>query len=57
MNKQIVNQEVLQRYRDAWACYDPSATGYIESKNFPGLMLKFGPPLGWDKSFEGKPKK
>ena len=47
----------MVRYKDAWAEFDPDATGYIEAKNFADLMLKFGPPLGWDSSYQNKPTK
>ena len=47
----------MNRYKDAWACYDPDATGYIEAKQFGELMLTFGPPLGWDETFREKPTK
>ena len=53
----MVNSEIMARYRDAWAEFDPNATGYIESVKFADLMLAFGPPLGWDDSFREKPKK
>ena len=44
----------MAKYRDAWAQFDPEATGYIEATKFADLMLKFGPPLGWDESFRDK---
>ena len=47
----------MSRYRYAWAHFDPDATGYTEVANFADLMLKFGPPLGWDKSYKDKPGK
>ena len=57
MEKQVVNSEIMHRYRDAWAQFDPDATGYMAANQFPDLMLTFGPPLGWDKSFLNKPNK
>ena len=54
LEKQVVNSEIMARYKDAWAEYDPEATGYIEASKFADLMLTFGPPLGWDDSFREK---
>ena len=47
----------MRTYKDAWAKFDPDATGFIEATNFVDMMLEFGPPLGWDKSFKDKKKK
>ena len=57
MEKQVVNSEIMYRYRDAWAEFDPDGTGFMPASQFSDLMLKFGPPLGWDSSFLNKPKK
>ena len=51
MEKQVVNSEIMRTYKDAWAKFDPEGTGFIEATNFVDMMLEFGPPLGWDKSF------
>ena len=57
LEKQVVNSEIMARYKDAWAEFDPEATGYIEVNKFADLMLTFGPPLGWDYSYQNKPTK
>ena len=57
MEKQVVNSEIMNRYRDAWAEFDPEAKGYLEATKFADLMLAFGQPLGWDESFKNKPTK
>lgn len=57
LEKQVCNSEIMSKYRNAWAQFDPDATGYIEATKFADLMLKFGPPLGWDESFRDKPVK
>lgn len=57
MEKQVVNSEIMHKYRDAWAQFDQDATGFMEANRFSDLMLAFGPPLGWDHTFLNKPTK
>ena len=57
MDKQVVNREIMSQYRNAWAKFDPEATGFIESSQFGELLFAFGPPLGWSSSYRNKPKK
>lgn len=37
--KQVINSNLLENYRDAWAVFDPDATGYIHIRQFEKLMI------------------
>ena len=49
--EKTLNETTLNQYADAWAMFDPHATGKIPKEKFNDLMLKIKEPLGWDKSY------
>ena len=53
--KESLNRFELEKYRTAWAKFDPNGAGVIEPSNFPKLMFELGRPLGWDDSYKDKP--
>lgn len=51
-DKKLFNHETTEYFRDAWSRFDPNATCFIRTKDFPKLMLALGAPIGWDESFK-----
>ena len=39
---------MLEAYTNAWAKFDPNATGIIQKEFFSDFMFTLGDPLGWD---------
>lgn len=50
-DKKLFNQETTEYFRDVWSRFDPNATGFIKTKNFPNLMFALGAPIGWDPQY------
>ena len=50
-DKKLFNHETTEYFRDVWSRFDPNATCFIRTKDFPKLMLALGAPIGWDESF------
>lgn len=46
--KQVLNSNLLEHFRDSWARVDPDATGKIPNDKFEELMFLLGEPIGWD---------
>ena len=38
-------------FRQKWAEFDPDGTSFIAMNKLPALLLKVGPPIGWDNSY------
>lgn len=57
MEKQELNSEILEQFRDAWSKFDPDATGFIDINYFADLMFALGKPLGWDEAYRDKKTK
>ena len=53
--KQKINKDVLEQYRDAWSKHDPTPTGFIEIGKLTELMYDIEKPLGWGKSIKNSP--
>ena len=51
-DKKLFNHETTEYFRDAWSRFDPNATCFIRTKDFPKLMLALGAPIGWDETFK-----
>ena len=45
-NPNLVSPSELEVFTEAWAEFDPDATGYIPSKDLPALLVKVPKPLG-----------
>ena len=46
--QRLFKLETLEKFRDAWAKFDPEATTYIKIFKLPDLLFELGKPLGWD---------
>jgi hypothetical protein len=53
----MLNQDVLELFKDAWSQFDPDATGYINIQYFADMMFELQDPLGWDESYIDDPEK
>jgi hypothetical protein len=49
---QSLNTQFFAGFKEAWASFDPDATGFIELKYFKELMFAIPAPIGWDDSFK-----
>lgn len=56
-DKQLLNFETTEYFRDVWSRFDPKATGLIHIKDFKKFMLKLQPPIGWDESYRNNKRK
>jgi hypothetical protein len=53
----MLNQDVLETFRETWSKFDPDATGLIKIQYFSDLMFHLGSPFGWDESFKDNTEK
>lgn len=49
----LFNNDSLSKFRLIWAEFDPDASTFIPIAQLRPLLFKLGPPIGFDKSYEG----
>lgn len=49
----MLNQDILEMFKDTWSQLDPDARGFIKIQQFSDLMFGLGSPFGWDESYKG----
>jgi hypothetical protein len=47
----VFNSEVKESFRNAWAIYDPDATGFMPILKIKSFLFELHEPLGWNEVY------